>query len=528
MKLLLPRIIFFSFALYGPLTGYSQTSGTDPEAEFDSSQLTFSILENTEKHSVELVAMPFPDKYTGDVVIPATTEIDGVVYDVVGIAANAFAEAGLVTSVEMPASLQYIGDTAFRKASGLKSVILPESVTSVGEGCFQNCSSLETVSLPAGLEALAPYIFSGCTSLTNISLPEGLTEFPAYSFYNCPSLEAISFPSSINKIGECAFSFSGVKLGDTWPEKLSYIGNAAFRNCANIVKLALPASIAAVGDSAFANCSGLETADLSMVDATFGESVFSGCSSLSKVMLEIIDLPSGLKVIGDRAFDNCRSLTVSTLPAMLVTVGDHAFSFCNIAQELRINSNSISFGQGAFENATGLELLILQGSIELGENAFAGNINLGKVEFGGSSIYADAGVFHNCPNLMTIYSLSNVPPIICATTFDTTAYENAALYVPVGNRNIYNLSSYWQLFKHIGETTSFPSGVNDPTGVTEILMQTSFGAIIYGENMPVRVYTIDGAEVDNFTVNGQYSLDLDPGIYIVVAGDKSFRICTSK
>ncbi len=47
---------------------------------------------------------------------------------------------------------------------------IPSTVESIGQSCFLNCSSLESITLPAGITSITNYAFSGCSSLASATL----------------------------------------------------------------------------------------------------------------------------------------------------------------------------------------------------------------------------------------------------------------------------------------------------------------------------------------------------------------------
>ncbi|MBQ5791009.1 MAG: leucine-rich repeat domain-containing protein, partial [Thermoguttaceae bacterium] len=75
------------------------------------------------------------------VVVPA--EIDGV--PVVAIADDAFAYAGLLTSITLPESVEKIGANAFFHCGSLIDVALPDGLREIGSKAFDLCDSLDSV-----------------------------------------------------------------------------------------------------------------------------------------------------------------------------------------------------------------------------------------------------------------------------------------------------------------------------------------------------------------------------------------------
>lgn len=137
-----------------------------------------------------------------DVVIPDI--FDGVL--VRGICDKCFFWCEFMTSVEIPASVTYIGERAFFACSGLRSVTIPDSVETVGENAFAECSGLTSVRIGAGISELPPRAFKDCVSLTSVDLPEGLKTIGVRAFNGCEGIKTVSLPSSLEFIGNYAFT----------------------------------------------------------------------------------------------------------------------------------------------------------------------------------------------------------------------------------------------------------------------------------------------------------------------------------
>ena len=107
---------------------------------------------------------------TGDIVIPANIEVEGVTYPVTHIAASTFAECPGVTSVEMPESITKIGNYAFEYCDALETVTFANSLTEIGYYAFYQCAALRSVNLPAGLKSIGDNAFGECTGLETFEM----------------------------------------------------------------------------------------------------------------------------------------------------------------------------------------------------------------------------------------------------------------------------------------------------------------------------------------------------------------------
>ena len=80
--------------------------------------------------------------YSGEIMIPATINYDGVSYNVTSISSWAFAGNTDLNSVIISEGVREIGNFAFGDCSNLSNIVIPNSLTTIGSGIFSGCSGL--------------------------------------------------------------------------------------------------------------------------------------------------------------------------------------------------------------------------------------------------------------------------------------------------------------------------------------------------------------------------------------------------
>lgn len=104
---------------------------------------------------------------------------------------QAFSTTNLKT-VTIPGSVKELGINVFNNTA-LESVVIEEGVTYLSDGIFLSCTSLTTVDLPSSLQSIGEEAFKRCTALKSIYLPTSVTTMPSadnylnLAFYGCSS-----------------------------------------------------------------------------------------------------------------------------------------------------------------------------------------------------------------------------------------------------------------------------------------------------------------------------------------------------
>lgn len=176
---------------------------------------------------------------------------------VTAIGHSAFAWSDIV-SIEIPGSVQSIGENAFKKCRKLQKVVIRDGCKTIADGAFSSCPKLEEIILPHTLEHLGDGVFADDVNLPSVTLPEKLTTIPNRTFTNCLSLSAVTIPDCVTQIGKFAFNGCSALHSAILSRNLEVIGEGAFKRCSALESISFPASLLEIGDSAFSECLGLK------------------------------------------------------------------------------------------------------------------------------------------------------------------------------------------------------------------------------------------------------------------------------
>ncbi len=193
-----------------------------------------------------------------------------------------------------------IGGTAPASADGLPiaALNLPASLESIGEGAFIGCYKITSVNIPDGIEEIPDYAFARCVALNNVKLADTVVKIGRYAFVACESLEQIDL-SKVKEFGDYAFiSDYGLKtIALTAAEK---VGVGAFADCTYLACEISAPKLTEIGDYGF------QASKITKFDAPALKKIGIGAFQLSS--LTGFNFGSGLESVGYSAFANCASL----------------------------------------------------------------------------------------------------------------------------------------------------------------------------------------------------------------------------
>ena len=231
---------------------------------------------------------------SGSVEVPRYVGKDiGIAFRVVEIAENAFSGCSALEAVDIPNSVETIGEQAFYRC-GLKAVDIPNSVETIQRWAFYGCEELKEVKIPSSVKWIGDYAFSHCKELTAFKvdeknarysedggvlftkdmqmlkaypggrkgayeIPGSVTVIAAGAFSGCSGLTAVVIPSSVKSILVWTFSNCSGLTAVTIPDGMTVIEKYAFNACKELKEVTIPGSVERIDEGAFKDCKSLNT-----------------------------------------------------------------------------------------------------------------------------------------------------------------------------------------------------------------------------------------------------------------------------
>ena len=452
------------------------------------------------------------------------------------IGADAFMGSG-ITSVTIPESITYIGDSAFYRCRDLTSISIPERVTKIGNRAFYECVSLPSITVPESVTSIGSEAFYGCDNLTHIFIPEGVAmvgnpigkEYPLiksliirsdieadveFDFASADSLRVIEVPAGMLNVNRDGLGFTRPAFDSVTVTAgtLDYKGFEFLTLCRSTLRYInlSKAENTELPDEALAECYRADSIALPANLERVGYAAFRGCMALKS-----IDIPASVTEIDDNAFEDCRSITAINFGGTEGTQAQAGRAAAPAAQsELR------RIGNWAFYNCHQLQHLVIpEGVTEIGDAAFYGCTYLEDLELPSTVTRIGDNCFALCSKLKQIRVRATEPPEIEAKTFYDVNRE-IPVYVPKDYIDDYREDPYWREFNLVGEEQGGTVGT-DRAEISE-LYRMEDGRIVLTEEMPVSVYTVTGALIYSGMAT-EVALPA-PGVYLLRIGSQTVKV----
>ena len=260
--------------------------------------------------------------------------IDGV--NIKSIANNAFVASDNtkpLQSINME-NASYLTTFTFSDFTNLKYATLPKTLVEIPQMAFFNCP-LTAINLPGTVEKIGNYAFKGTSLSGSLYLPNSLKTIGVGAFASLKLTGTLTIPDSVTTISNEAFNnnkFTKLVIGQN--SSLTTIGNNAFRNNQISNAIALPKSVTTIGNNTFCDNSIPELA-LNYGLKSIGSYAF-GANKITGT----INIPVTVEKIDAQAFkSNQIEAVIFNKNSALTTLGSWAFAQNKISNVIMIPKN---------------------------------------------------------------------------------------------------------------------------------------------------------------------------------------------
>lgn len=295
--------------------------------------------------------------------------IDGV--NIKSIANNAFVASDNtkpLQSINME-NASYLTTFSFSDFTNLKHATLPRTLVEIPQKAFFNCP-LTTINLPGTVEKIGNYAFEGTSLSGSLYLPNSLKAIGMGAFASLKLTGTLTIPDSVTTISSEAFynnKFTKLVIGPN--SSLTTIGNNAFRNNQISNAIALPKSLTTVGYNAF------RANSISKLALNYGLKSIGYEAFESNKITGTINIPVTVEKIDAQAFkSNQIEAVIFNKDSALTTLGSYAFSNNKISNAIMMPKGLTKISSYVFSNNTISSLSFEEGSVAtvIERNAFSG------------------------------------------------------------------------------------------------------------------------------------------------------------
>ncbi|VUX09786.1 leucine-rich repeat domain-containing protein [Blautia obeum] len=248
------------------------------------------------------------------------------------IGEEAFSYFSLETDLIIPEGVKELGPGAFSMASRLQRVFLPASLEKIGDNCFRNSPITYVYMEGLELPEISDTAFDSCEYLRDIDLNEKCTKQQMLDVQALVAARGLECRVWRNQNTEVEYArFSVEELPDD-PSKLYLTGYekeaAKVRSYDTYTIGEEDKGVVGIADGAL---KGDQTITYFAVPHN-DEFVYVGKEAFADSILEHVDLFDSVTSIGAEAFRNCAQLKEITIPASVTEIGSRAFAGTSLSE----------------------------------------------------------------------------------------------------------------------------------------------------------------------------------------------------
>ena len=328
--------------------------------------------------------------------------------ELVSIGWGAFRECSELKEVILPASLQSLGNDAFSNSNIITIDLSKTKIQDIKGSTFSNCRQLESVKLPTELKTIESYAFNDCQKLAGmIELPATIVSIGEYAFWGAQvpvircnaTTPPVITNNSFGEIWETAFVPEGYgdvyKNTEIWEDKVILDKEVHAE-----VTVSFEGNLA-VDINEQAHISPAQVTHLK-VHGPLGVKDFMIMRDNMTLLYDLDIEDADCSIIPERAFVNKKVLMNVKLPRELLIIQDSAFQGCSSLKGTLMLPNSVTtIGWAAFQGCSSLEKVELSNALEIIRGyAFDGCTSLQQeITFPQNFTSIGEHAFANCRNL---------------------------------------------------------------------------------------------------------------------------------
>jgi cell surface protein len=469
--------------------------------EFTVGNIKYRVLDATAK----TVRITDGKSTTGDITIPSTVTEGGVTYTVKEIGFKAFENNRNITSVEIPSSIDSIGEYAFYECEEVTEYTLNNGLKIIGLGAFASAKKITSFKIPASVVNIGVHAFLFCEELTRFVVDPANTVYVSEDgiLYNKDKSELIKFPAAKNLSAY------------TMPNSVKIAKMGAMEGCGKIENIVFSENLDEIEEAAFMNCLRIEKVDLPAKLTTIGQQAFASC-----LKLHTINIPASVKKIESSSFYmSGRLQNINVDPANTEYLSEDGILFNKSKTSL------ITYPSGKQEDTYKVPSTVT--SIE--SRAFISTLALHNVDLPASLTKINTAAFFGCSKLQEIICRAAVPPALANNVFGGGVIASkVVLKVPTSAIAAYKAAEVWKNFKIEGADLSFCSPVEQDKYEVYPTYTEGIVFVVADREGKATVYNTLGQMVKTTSLQqGENSIDLSSqptGNYVLVVGNKTFKI----